>query len=104
MNQTLTVVKQWLRSEIANYKTVLAGNRVPSKLLLLTEYLDATYYLAFYYPLKVLAQRGKVDLTVLSSKQIIQNIDGQQTNSYFKNLLATQKPDVVIFGLVLDKR
>ena len=68
------------------------------KLLILTDFVNATYYLAFYYPLCALADLFPLDWFALSQQEIRKKSKWQKPKLFCQTLLEEYNPDLVIFN------
>lgn len=76
----------------------LAKNTIKKKILLLTDHFNATYYLAFHYALQSLSKQSKIDWVALSQQDIIAKAAKENPITFAEKLLATEKPNLVIFN------
>ena len=68
------------------------------KLLILTDFINATYYLGFYYPLCTLADSFKLDWLALPQQEIKEKAKWQKPKLFCQTLLENYNPDLVIFN------
>ncbi|MEC4892818.1 MAG: glycosyltransferase [Oscillatoria sp. PMC 1051.18] len=68
------------------------------KILVLTDYFNATYYTGFYYPLRSLAAKKVADFTALCHQDIIDKINKKNPDLFWQQLLQSEQPDAVIFN------
>ena len=68
------------------------------KLLILTDFINATYYLAFYYPLCALVNLFPLDWLALSQQEVKKKTKWQKPKLFCQTLLEDYNPDLVIFN------
>ena len=68
------------------------------KLLVLTDFINASYYLAFYYPLCALANLFPLDWLALSQQEVKKKTKWQKPKLFCQTLLQEYNPDLVIFN------
>ncbi|MEC4985055.1 MAG: hypothetical protein SAJ37_02410 [Oscillatoria sp. PMC 1068.18] len=68
------------------------------KILVLTDYFNATYYTGFYYPLQTLAEQKVANFTAFCHQDILDKINKKEPDLFWQNLLKTEQPDAVIFN------
>lgn len=68
------------------------------KILIFTDYINATYYQAFYYPFTALSPQENIQFYTWSQSAISQQLKSRQATTFFRHLLTTHKPDIVVFN------
>ena len=68
------------------------------KILIVTDYFDASYYYTFYYPLVSLSTSFDIVFSTVSKKEISEQTQLQEPQQFCQNLLITEKPNYVIFS------
>jgi glycosyltransferase involved in cell wall biosynthesis len=69
-----------------------------TRLLVVTENVNATYFLSFHYVFQLIYKKNKINFFVISSKTIEQNCDEKKLEKDIATLLDKLKPTIVIFS------
>lgn len=86
-----------LRKGIA-WDVPFRGREGVPRILVLSDCMDATYYVAFHYPLQDLQARGLADFAVLSGDGMRRNVQRYEPETVVKHIMSRYRPHVVIFS------
>ncbi len=67
-------------------------------ILILTDFVNATYYQTFYYPINALPNEFSISLVTLTQQDITEQLGEQDPDSFFQKILEKEEPDLVIFN------
>lgn len=73
-----------------------SNNGGPS-ILILTENINATYYLSFHFPLLNAYEKGLVNFRVLCQKSVGHNVDKCGDSCFIERLISIERPKTIVF-------
>lgn len=79
------------------FDILLAGNQGCPSLLVLTEHVNATYFISFDLPGRLLHDAGALNMAVLSQSSVGKHFSGRNFNAQFEEMLEAFSPTHVVF-------